>query len=343
MGIDEFISLSVKQNISDLHLCNTQSARWRRNGMLEIAPVCLINPQTLLADWLTPGQQKTLAQQGHIDFSVSLPSGTRVRGNAFRQYQGISLALRLLPQTCPLLADLDTPAPLTSLLNQQDGLILVTGATGSGKSTTLIAMVNFINQHSQRHIITLEDPIEFVHQSAHCLIQQREIPGDCPSFASGLRAALREDPDVILIGELRDRETIQLALTAAETGHLVLATLHSRGAPQAADRIVDVFPAEEKNLIRCQLASSLKAVLSQKLESCLQGGRIALYELLINTPAIATLIRDGKGHQLAGVLENSQQQGMQSFRQSRAQRISQGKVALQPATRHDVLPPTVLS
>ena len=200
----------------------------------------------------------------------------------------------------------------------------MTGATGSGKSTTLAAMVNHLNQQREGHILTLEDPVEFVHHSKRCLIQQREIGRDCPSFSTALRGALRQDPDVILLGELRDSETIRLALTAAETGHLVMATLHTRGAAQAIERLVDVFPAQEKEQIRSQLAGSLCAVLAQKLLPTASEGRVALYELLVNTPAVANLIREGKTHQLPGVMQTGQQAGMLTFTQSFQQRVAAG-------------------
>lgn len=326
MDMEEIVALSVKHNVSDLHLCNAWPARWRKRGKVEIAPFSSPNVEVLLSQWLNDAQRRAWQADGQLDFAVSLPGELRLRASAFHHEQGASLALRLLPTTCPQLDALQTPAALPALLGGENGLILVTGATGSGKSTTLTAMVEYLNQHLDGHILTLEDPIEYRHTSQRCLIQQREVGVHCRSFAAGLRAALREDPDVILLGELRDSETIRLALTAAETGHLVLATLHTRGAAQAVERLVDSFPAQEKDPVRSQLASSLRAVLSQKLETDRQEGRVALFELLINTPAVGNLIREGKIHQLPGVIQTSQQAGMQTFAQSQQQRQAQGRL-----------------
>lgn len=326
MDMEEIVALSVKHNVSDLHLCNAWPARWRKRGKVEIAPFSSPNVEVLLSQWLNDAQRRAWQADGQLDFAVSLPGELRLRASAFHHEQGASLALRLLPTTCPQLDALQTPAALPALLGGENGLILVTGATGSGKSTTLAAMVEYLNQHLDGHILTLEDPIEYRHTSQRCLIQQREVGVHCRSFAAGLRAALREDPDVILLGELRDSETIRLALTAAETGHLVLATLHTRGAAQAVERLVDSFPAQEKEPVRSQLAGSLRAVLSQKLETDRQDGRVALFELLINTPAVGNLIREGKIHQLPGVIQTSQQAGMQTFAQSLQQRQAQGRL-----------------
>ncbi|HBL4690182.1 type IV pilus twitching motility protein PilT [Citrobacter sedlakii] len=326
MNMEEIVALSVKHNVSDLHLSNAWPARWRKRGRLEAAPFPIPDIDSLLAQWLDARQQAVFQQEGQLDFAVTLTGNQRLRASAFRQQQGISLALRLLPSRCATLEALATPAALPELLASENGLILVTGATGSGKSTTLAAMVDWLNRHTDGHILTLEDPIEYIYASQRCLIQQREIGMHCSSFAAGLRAALREDPDVILLGELRDSETIRLALTAAETGHLVLATLHTRGAAQAVERLVDTFPAQEKEPVRSQLAGSLRAVLSQKLEPDKQEGRVALFELLINTPATGNLIREGKTHQLPHVIQTGQQAGMMTFAQSWQQRQAQGRV-----------------
>ncbi|MDU1270973.1 MAG: type IV pilus twitching motility protein PilT [Escherichia coli] len=286
MNMEEIVALSVKHNVSDLHLCSAWPARWRIRGLMEAAPFDAPDVEELLREWLDDDQRAILLENGQLDFAVSLAENQRLRGSAFAQR----------------------------------------GATGSGKSTTLAAMVGYLNQHADAHILTLEDPVEYIYASQRCLIQQREIGLHCMTFASGLRAALREDPDVILLGELRDSETIRLALTAAETGHLVLATLHTRGAAQAVERLVDSFPAQEKDPVRNQLAGSLRAVLSQKLEVDKQEGRVALFELLINTPAVGNLIREGKTHQLPHVIQTGQQVGMLTFQQSYQQRVGEGRL-----------------
>lgn len=326
MNMEEIVTLSVKHNVSDLHLCNAWPARWRKQGRMENAPFTAPDVDRLLLDWLNDAQQYQWRTHGQLDFAVSLSGTRRLRASAFTHQQGTSLALRLLPERCPDLAEIQTPPIVPALLASENGLILVTGATGCGKSTTLAAMVGHLNQHADKHILTLEDPIEYRYTSKRCLIQQREIGQHCATFAAGLRAALREDPDVILLGELRDSETIRLALTAAETGHLVLSTLHTRGAAQAVERLVDSFPAQEKEPVRSQLAGSLRAVLSQKLEVDRQDGRVALFELLINTPATGNLIREGKLHQLAHVIQTGQQQGMMTFAQSAQWRQVQGRL-----------------
>ncbi|WP_417314964.1 type IV pilus twitching motility protein PilT [Enterobacter sp.] len=327
MMLEEMVALSVKHNVSDLHLCSDSPPRWRRSGLLEPAPFPVPDVKQLLESWLNDEQQGAWWANGQVDFALTLPGEQRLRGSAFSHINGVSVALRILPVSCPKLAALGAPKAIPALLAGGSGLILVTGATGSGKSTTLAAMVDYLNQHYDGHILTLEDPVEFIYQSQCCLIQQREVGQHCRSFAEALRGALREDPDVILLGELRDSETIRLALTAAETGHLVLATLHTRGAAQAIERLVDTFPSQEKDPVRNQLAGSLRAVLAQTLCQDLQGGRVALYELLVNTSAAANLIREGKTWQLPGIIQTGQQAGMQNFAQSRAERCAQGRIA----------------
>jgi len=327
MDIEEIVALSVKHNAGDLHLCSGHYPFWRCNGRLE-----RIEGEGGMRDewlesfalrWLSTAQHQELARSGQVDFALTMPDGVRLRANLFRQRCGLSLALRLIASHCPPLEALHLPAISQTLLQLQEGLVLVVGATGSGKSTTLAALIAAMNQQQRRHILTLEDPIEFLHSSAQSLIQQREMGQHFTRFGDGLRAALREDPDVILLGELRDAETIQLALTAAETGHLVLATLHTRGAAQAVERLVDVFPGSEKNLVRSQLAGSLQAVIAQRLVAA-QQGRVALFEVLVNSPAVANLIREGKTHQLPALLQTGSQLGMQTFEQSMAERQRRG-------------------
>ncbi|KTS27070.1 type IV pilus twitching motility protein PilT [Pantoea sp. BS_4] len=330
MNLDEIVALSVKHNAADLHLCSGHLPYWRRQGRLEPLPDrSALSPDWMAqftSVWLDSEQQQQLKREGQLDFALTLAAGQRLRANLFMQRNGLSLALRTIASECPTLTDLRVPEGVQALLNKRDGLILITGATGSGKSTTLAAMVDAINRQQARHILTLEDPIEFIHHSQQSLIQQREVGMHCRSFSQGLKAALREDPDVIMLGELRDSDTIRQALTAAETGHLVLATLHTRGAVQAVDRLVDVFPAEEKNLVRTQLASSLNAVIAQQLVPACDEKRTGLFEVLMATSAVVNLIREGKMHQIPALLQTGARAGMQTFEQSRAARQAEGVI-----------------
>ncbi|SLM64416.1 MULTISPECIES: type IV pilus twitching motility protein PilT [Dickeya] len=330
MDVSEWVRSSVKQNASDLHLCSGYPPVCRINGALvadaRTPSLQHADLERWYRNWLEPACEQQLQQYGQTDCALTLPDGTRLRANLFMQRLGVSIALRLIPAQPPDLAALSAPPVLETLLNCTDGLMLVTGATGSGKSTTLAAMVAALNHRCARHIITLEDPIEFLHRGQQCLIQQREIGRHSEGFSSALRAALREDPDVLLLGELRDRETIQLALTAAETGHLVLATLHTRRAVHAVERLVEVFPAEERAFVRTQLAASLQAVVAQKLLPASGGGRVALFEVLIATPAVSHLIREGKTHQLLSLLQTGSQFGMQTFEHSYQQRRREGRL-----------------
>lgn len=325
------MAVSVKHNASDLHLCTGYHPVLRIDGELKT----LTHWPRVDANWLyglsqhvlTEEQQSQLQHLGQVDCACTTTAGQRLRANVFQQRQGLSIAFRVITATCPSLEELDTPLVINQLINQSDGLILVSGATGSGKSTTLGSMINAMNQTQARHIITLEDPIEFIHCSKSCLIQQRELGSHTHSFSSALSGALRQDPDIILLGELRDKDTIRLALTAAETGHLVLATLHTRTATQAIDRLVDVFPATEKMVIQAQLAASLRAVIAQKLCHKVGGGRLAVFEILTQTTAVSHLIREGKTYQLPTLIQAGGQWGMQSFEQSMAQREKQGILA----------------
>ncbi|CDG22186.1 conserved protein of unknown function [Xenorhabdus poinarii G6] len=332
MNMEKWVSLSVKHNASDLHLCVGQFPVLRING--ELYPqrqLEEIQASTLFAwseEILSEEQQRQLQQHGHVDFVLVMSDKQRLRGNLFYQQSHLSLVLRLIADKCPTLEQLYAPDIIRHLILQEvSGLILVTGATGSGKSTTLSAMINVLNSQVCKHIITLEDPIELVHQSRHCLIQQRQIGKDAANYQTALKGALRQDPDVILLGELRDKETIRLALTAAETGHLVLSTLHTRGAIQAVDRLVDVFSAEEKGWICSQLAGSLKAVIAQQLLPAKDGGRVAIYEVLMINQAVSHLIRENKTHQIASLMQTGAAYGMQTYEQSRQHRHLLGLLA----------------
>ncbi|MGV8924303.1 MAG: type IV pilus twitching motility protein PilT [Ewingella sp.] len=331
MDIDEFVERSVKQNASDLHLCAGHQPMLRSHGELRplgnMAKITVENMQWLSNKWLEPSQRAELQSKGQTDGAITLENGLRLRVNFFRQLHGLSAALRRVPARCPQLEQLHVPEIVASLTECEDGLILVTGATGSGKSTTLAAMIDHLNHTCARHIITLEDPIEFIHSSQRCLIQQRELGRHTHSFTDAVRGALREDPDVLLLGELRDADSIRLALTAAETGHLVLATLHTRNATQAVDRLVDVFPAEDKGFVRAQLAGSLRGVIAQKLMAGSNGARVALFEVLTSTLAVGNLIREGKTHQLLDILQTGSKVGMQTFEQSRLQRMASGLIS----------------
>ncbi|WP_241578833.1 type IV pilus twitching motility protein PilT [Rosenbergiella nectarea] len=319
MELTELIARSVKHNASDLHLCCGEFPRWRRENRIAIIP----HTEKLTPAWfeifirqrITERLLQQLSEQGHCDFAFSSEQGIRVRASLFKQQQGFSLSLRILPVQVRNIEHLQLPSAFIKLVNGEEGLLLITGATGSGKSTTLTAVIDHLNQQCQRHILMLEDPIEFCHRPVQCLIQQREIGEHVSDLSSGIVSALRQDPDIIVIGELRDTTTIKLALTAAETGHLVLATLHSTDTTHALQRLVDAFPPHERDTARQHLAQSLRAVLAQQLHYR-EEKALPLYELLINTKAVGNLIREAKLHQLQGQLEQASQEGMASFRQS---------------------------
>ncbi|MEN3258114.1 PilT/PilU family type 4a pilus ATPase [Sodalis endosymbiont of Spalangia cameroni] len=304
MELDKLVGHSVKHNASDLHLCPGQPPIIRVDGLLRPLETPALAESDIAGcarRYLDARQQDLLARGGQGDAALTLTGGQRVRAHFFLQQGGLALSLRLIPSRPPRMAELGLPAAAGELLAQPRGLVLVTGPAGSGKSSSLAAMVNELNDSRALHIITLEDPIEHLHASRHCLIHQREIGRHCNGFRAGLRAALREDPDVILLGELRDCATIALALTAAETGHLLLCTLHARSASQAVDRLVDAFPAAQQSFARALLAGSLLGVMAQQLVRRPAGGRMGLFELLTMTPAVRHLIREGKTHLLPGL------------------------------------------
>ena len=330
MNLQNLLTQCLAQRASDLHLSSGVAPTLRLDGhLVAMSDVCLAHKELhrALMDIMTPTQQTQFSQSHECDFSFDVPAQSRFRVNVFQQARGVSAVFRVIPHHMPSLESLHAPEVLSELIHRTRGLVLVTGATGSGKSTTLAAMVNALNQTQAKHIITIEDPIEFVHTPKQCLIQQRELGAHTQSFANALRAALREDPDVILVGELRDLDTIRLAITAAETGHLVLSTLHTSSAAQTMDRIIDVFPAEEKGMVRSMLSESLNAVISQVLCKRKDGqGRVAAFEVMVGTPAVRNLIRENKVAQLYSVMQTGRSVGMQTLDQSLSARVAQGVV-----------------
>ncbi|MCX8098793.1 MAG: type IV pilus twitching motility protein PilT [Casimicrobiaceae bacterium] len=319
MDIAELLAFSVKNQASDLHLSAGMPPMLRVHGDIRRINVPAMEHKevhALIYDIMSDAQRKVYEENLEVDFSFEIPNLARFRVNAFHQDRGAAAVFRTIPSRVLTLEELGAPKIFAELALKPRGLVLVTGPTGSGKSTTLAAMINHANENLLGHILTIEDPIEFVHESKKCLINQRELGPHTLSFANALRSALREDPDIILIGEMRDLETIRLALTAAETGHLVFATLHTSSAAKTIDRIVDVFPAAEKEMTRSMLSESLVAVISQALLKRKDGsGRIAAHEIMIGTPAIRNLIRENKIAQMYSMIQTSYGQGMQTLDQ----------------------------
>ena len=340
MNIKELLAFTVKQKASDLHLSPGQPPMLRRDGEIQRIKLPLLTADMingLIQELMTEVQGKILAECRELDFAYELGDLARFRINLFHTRGGISAVFRNIPQKSPSLKELACPSVLESLIAESSGLILVTGPTGSGKSTTLAAMLDHINRHNNFHLITIEDPIEFIHKSRRSLVNQRELSRDTLGFDAALRAALREDPDVILVGELRDLETIRLALTAAETGHLVLATLHTSSAAKSVNRIIDVFPAGEKSLIRSLLSDSLRAVVSQRLVKSCAGGRCAAFEVMVNTSAVRNLIREDKIAQIQSLMQTGSGQGMETMDQALLRLVRLGEVkqeAVQPLLLH---------
>ncbi len=318
MDISELLAFSQKNKASDLHISAGLPPMIRVDGDMKRINLPVLDSETVLKmilDIMNDNQRKSYEERLEVDFSFEIPNVARFRVNAFNQDRGPAAVFRTIPSVVLSLDDLDAPQIFREICMKPRGLVLVTGPTGSGKSTTLAAMVDYINEKESSHILTVEDPIEFVHQSKKCLINQRELHEDTHSFENALKSALREDPDVILVGELRDLETIRLAMTAAETGHLVLATLHTSSAPKTIDRVVDVFPAEEKSMVRSMLSESIQAVIAQTLLKKVGGGRVAAHEIMIGTSAIRNLIREDKIAQMYSMIQTGQADGMQTLDQ----------------------------
>jgi twitching motility protein PilT len=330
MDIAELLAFSVKNSASDLHLSAGLPPMIRVDGDIRRINVPAVDHKTvhsLIYDIMNDKQRKDYEEFLETDFSFALPGLARFRVNVFNQNRGSGAVFRTIPTKILTLDDLGCPPVFREVTDQPRGLVLVTGPTGSGKSTTLAAMIDYLNDRRFAHILTIEDPIEFVHESKKCLVNQREVYRDTLGFSEALRSALREDPDIILLGEMRDLETIRLALTAAETGHLVFATLHTSSSAKTIDRIIDVFPAGEKSMVRSMLSESLRAVVSQTLLKKNGGGRTAAWEIMIGTPAIRNLIREDKVAQMYSAIQTGQGQGMQTLDQHLQELVRRGLVS----------------
>ena len=329
MDITELLDFSVKHNASDLHLSAGVSPMVRIDGevrKLGVPALSHSDVHRLVFEIMSDSQRGEFEEKLEVDFSFELPNVGRFRVNAFNQSRGCSAVFRTIPVEIPTLEQLGAPDIFEKIANYEKGLVLVTGPTGSGKSTTLAAMVDYVNRNHNKHILTIEDPIEFVHTNNKCLVNQREVHRDTHSFKAALRSALREDPDVILVGELRDQETISLALTAAETGHLVFGTLHTSSAAKTIDRIIDVFSGSDKDMVRSMLSESLRSVIAQRLLKRVGGGRVACHEIMMATPAIRNLIREDKVAQMYSIIQTGAAHGMQTMEQNAKQLMVQGLV-----------------
>jgi twitching motility protein PilT len=339
MDITELLAFSVKNKASDLHISAGEPPMIRVDGdvkRINLPPMEHKEVHAMVYDIMNDKQRKDFEEFLEADFSFEVPNMARFRVNAFNQNRGAAAVFRTIPSEVLSLEDLNAPEIFKTIADNRRGIVLVTGPTGSGKSTTLAAMINYRNEKDNEHILTIEDPIEFVHQSKKCLVNQREVHRDTLGFSEALRSALREDPDIILVGELRDLETIRLALTAAETGHLVFGTLHTSSAAKTIDRIIDVFPAAEKDMVRSMLSESLRAVISQTLMKKVGGGRIAAHEIMIGTPAIRNLIREDKVPQMYSAIQTGGAMGMQTLDQCLQDLVRRQKVTRQEALQRAV-------
>lgn len=330
MEIHELLIYTKKVGASDIHLSTGNPPMVRLDGILHKITETPFNPEIIekmLTSLISSEQREQFSRNKELDFSFEIQGLCRFRGNLFEQRNGLGASFRVIPNEIKSIDELGFPSVVKDLARMERGLVLVTGATGSGKSTTLASMIDLINTERCGHILTIEDPIEFVHNSKKCLVNQRQVGRETHSFANALRSALREDPDIILVGEMRDLETISLAITAAETGHLVLGTLHTASAHQTVDRIIDVFPAHQQTQVRTQLAECLQGVIAQTLVPLASGkGRIAAVEIMIGTTSVRNLIRDCKTHQLPSFIQTGMQDGMQSLDQSLKALLMAGKI-----------------
>lgn len=335
MDINSLLRLVIERRASDLHLRVASPPVLRIDGTLvpmDLPPFEPADLQSLIESILTDEQREVFRREHELDFGYSVPGVSRFRVNVFMQRGAMGTAIRAIPMKVPTIQELGLPDGIERLGDLPRGLVLVTGPTGSGKSTTLAALINYINHHRSCHIVTVEDPIEYLHRDVKCIIDQREVGADTHSFGHALRHVLRQDPDVILIGEMRDLETIATAITSAETGHLVFATLHTQSASQAVERIVDVFPPYQQNQVRMQLSLSLEGVLSQSLLPRADGrGRIAALEVLMMTPAVRNLIREGKTFQLPTTIQSGAKDGMQTLDQALRRLVERGLVTYEEA------------
>ena len=334
MDLSELLAFAVKNGASDIHISAGLPPLIRIDGeirRIKVDPLTSNVVHDMIYDIMLDSQRKEFEERLEADFAFEIASVARFRVNAYNQGRGPAAAFRTIPTEVLSLEDINAPPIFRTLSEKHRGLVLVTGPTGSGKSTTLAAMVDYVNHSKKGHILTIEDPIEFVHQSHNCLINQREVGRHTQSFNNALRSALREDPDVVLVGEMRDQETISLALTAAETGHLVFGTLHTSSAAKTIDRIIDVFPAGEKEMVRAMLSESLEGVIAQRLLKKPEGGRVAAYEIMVGTPAIRNLIREAKVPQIYGMIQTGRDAGMVTMDQSLDDLVSRNLVTRETA------------
>ncbi|HXQ22574.1 MAG TPA: type IV pilus twitching motility protein PilT [Candidatus Acidoferrales bacterium] len=341
MDITQLLTFAHREGASDLHLASFEPPMVRIHGdmkRIEHPPLTAEEVHNMIFDIMSDAVRKVYQETNDVDFSFELGDIARFRVNVFRGRRGDGAVFRTIPTEVLTLETLGMPPILKEICDKEKGLVLVTGPTGSGKSTTLAAMVDFINEKDEGHILTIEDPIEFVHKSKKCLVNQREVGRDTASFNAALRGALREDPDVILVGEMRDLETISLALTAAETGHLVFGTLHTSSAPKTVDRVIDVFPAGQQGQIRAMFSESIQAVITQTLLKKRAGGRVAALEILIGTPAVRNLIRENKIHQIPSSMQTGQNAGMQTLDMALVDLVNRGLVTKEEAQSRTLTP-----